>query len=213
MAIVQMMPNPSLFVDWDVDANPFLIFNRWMSAGVKATWNLFNVPQQLHLKHAAQTQADQAYAARLALSVAVMSQVNIAYLGYRDALDEFHLSWQSYQIKKRLAIAAEKELSVGEFNGVDTLSLITDAAIAHVNAMRAYGSLQIAIEQLDYSIGVPLLFADVDIDGVILEHYRMNCIDQVEEDCRQYIDDSDCDGPITTYGCNDEIPITRCRST
>ena len=200
MAILQMCPNPSLFVDYDVDANPFLVFNRWMSAGVKATINLLNIPQQLHLKHAAQTQAEQTYASRLALSIAIMAQVHIAYIGYRDALDTYRLADQSYQLKSRLATAAEKEKRLGEFNGVDTLSFVADATIAKINAFKAYASLQVAIEQLDYTIGIPLLFADTELDGITLEHYRMDCIDKVEEECEDYVDD--CCGASTTYGFN-----------
>lgn len=183
MAILQMFPNASLFTDYNADGNPFLIFNYWISAGVRATWNLFNIPQQWHLKKAAEQQGEQAFAARLALSIAVMSQVHIAYLGYQDALSQYRLVDRAYNVKERLARAAEKGVMAGEFAGVDAMNFASEAAVAKMQALRAYAQLQIAIEALDYAVGIPLLFSDVDIYGTSIEDV------EIAEDIPEAFDD------------------------
>lgn len=187
-AILQMFPGVSMFADYNNDSNPFLIFQNWLSAGIRCSWNLFNIPQQWSLKLAAEEQILQSYRARLALSVAVMSQVHIAYLGYKDALIQFRLANQAYDVKRRLAEAAEKERQAGEFNGADSLSFAAEATVARIYALKAYGSLQVSIEQLNYAIGTPLHFGDINIDGTIMAHFAPLSrvydveLNQVEED-------------------------------
>jgi len=166
MAILQMFPNAALFMDYNRDGNPFLAFQHWMSAGVQATWNLFNIPEQWHFKNAAQEQEQQAYRSRLALSIAVITQVHLAYLGYYDAVTQYRLANRAYDVKQQLADAAKREREIGEFNSADFLNFASDALLAKLIALKAYGNLQVAIEQLNYAVGTPLLFGHVDIYGV-----------------------------------------------
>jgi hypothetical protein len=95
---------------------------------------------------------------RLALSVAVMSQVHLAYLNYRDLLNQFKLALKSYQIRQRLADIAEKVGRGGEFHGGEVLSFKTDAILAKMNLLRVFGSLKISQGQINYAIGQPFYF-------------------------------------------------------
>lgn len=162
MAILQMFPNVALFSDYDGDGNPFLLFHYWYSAGLRATWNLLSIPAQWHYKGAAEMQEGQAYHERLALSIAVLTQVRLAYLGYHDALRHYQLAKESYDVRSRLAYASELEFRTGEFQGTQFLQFASDAVLAKVIALRAYAQLQLAIEQINYAVGIPLLVGDID---------------------------------------------------
>lgn len=161
-AILQMMPNTAIFGDYNVDLNPFLLYRFWYSAGIKATWNLFNLPEQYFYMRSARDQEEQAYRARLALSVAVMTQVNIAYFAYRDSLDGYKLANKSFEARERLARAAQIEMMSGEFNGADVLNYVADSIVSKIIALKAYANLQTTIEQLNYAIGIPLLYGTAD---------------------------------------------------
>lgn len=171
MAILQMFPNASMFEDYNGDGNPFLIYHYWFSAGIRATWNLFNIPLQWHYKSAARFQEEQARQTRLALSIAVLSQVHLAHLGYIDALNFYKLTKENFEVKDNLAKAAAEELRIGEFSGVVALDFASEAIISRITTLRAYANLQIAIEQINYAVGIPLWIGQTNLSDIYEEGY------------------------------------------
>lgn len=155
-SIVPMFPDISSFIDDDYDGNPFLVHHYWWSIGVRATWNLFLIPLQWQQARSAQAQQEFARLSRLALSVGVLSQVHLAYLNYRDLLNQYKLALRAYEVRSQLALIGEKVKQAGEFQGIDAINLESDALLAKIQAWRAYANLQIAREQLNYAIGRPL---------------------------------------------------------
>lgn len=155
-AIIPMFPDLSLFDDYNYDGNPFFVYNYWWSIGIRATWNLLSIAQQWQLKRAAEDQKQLARMSRMALSISVMTQVHIGYLNYRDLLHQYKLALKGFKIRNELAEAAVLVRQAGEFQGIDVLNIQTDALIAKIGAWKAYASMQLAREQLNYAIGKPL---------------------------------------------------------
>lgn len=152
----QVFPSPSLYAEYNYDGNPFLVYNYWWTVGVRAFWNLFIIPQQWQAKRSAEEQRQFAYYSRLALSVAVVTQVHLAYINYRDVLNQYHLTRRAYETRNELAEIAEIIRRSGEFHGAEVLNFQTDAILAKINAWKAYSNLQLAVEQINYAIGRPL---------------------------------------------------------
>ncbi|MGN0905109.1 MAG: TolC family protein [Alphaproteobacteria bacterium] len=74
------------------NSNSFLYNQHWADAGVRVTWNLMNLftrPQAIRL---ADDKAALERARRVAMTMAVMSQVNIAYLQLRQASESFEVT-------------------------------------------------------------------------------------------------------------------------
>ncbi len=74
------------------NSNSFLYNQHWADAGVRVTWNLMNLftrPQAIRL---ADDKAALERARRVALTMAVMSQVNITYLQLRQASESFEVT-------------------------------------------------------------------------------------------------------------------------
>lgn len=155
-AVVPMFPDASAYGDTDYDGNPFLVFNYWNSVGSRAIWNLFLLAQQWQLKRSGEQQVELAHVSRLALTVAVMTQVHVAYLNYRDAVHQYKLALRSYEVRSQLADVAERVRLAGQFKGIDVVTFTTNALIAKINAWKAYSGVQIAKEQLNFAIGIPL---------------------------------------------------------
>lgn len=164
--IVLFFPNTAAYVDRDYDQNPFLLFNYWSAVSLRTTWNLFLLPQQWQAVRSAQEQKCLAKISRLALSVAVISQVHLAFINYRDALRQYQLSLRSLEIRQKLSDITQKIRKAGELQGVDVLNFMTDALLAKVNAWKAFANLQLAQEQLNYAIGKPFYLGHIQSDFV-----------------------------------------------
>lgn len=160
-SIVPMLPNISIFRDSNYDANPFLVHKYWWSLGMRASWNLFLIPQKMQEKRAAESQQEFTLASRLALSIGVMAQVNLAYLNYRDAFNQYQTALKSLDVRSRLAEISEKIRKTGEFHSIDVLNFRTDSLLARITSWRAYSFLKLAEEQLNYAIGRPFYLSDV----------------------------------------------------
>lgn len=177
--IVQMFPNATLFGMYNYDANKFLVFHHWSTLGTSATWNLLTIPQLTYGMKAAQQQKYLARVSRLALSIGVITQVNLAYINYLNAKEQYQFANDNFQIKTRLVNALEKENRVGEFGGIELLNERFLAIEAKYAAMLAFADLQAAIEQVNNSIGHPMLYGKVSLDDVLQVN---ECEESREED-------------------------------
>jgi multidrug efflux system outer membrane protein len=88
--MLKVMPGLTIPISGNWDSNSFLVYNIWMEAGVRTTFNLVNLLAAPKMWKSAQTQIDVAQTRRKALSVATLVQVNVSYLQYRKALDSYN---------------------------------------------------------------------------------------------------------------------------
>ncbi len=157
-SILRMFPNAQVFGSYNYDGNKFLIHNDWMTIGVKAAWDLLHLPARTHGLYQSKFAAQFTRDTRLALSVAVLSQVNIANYNVHDSMEQYRLAKQAYKIKQRLLDVATMIEEAGEFNHDEVLGRQVDAIFAELNAYKAFANVSISLEQLANSIGKPLLF-------------------------------------------------------
>lgn len=108
------------------NSNSFLYNQHWADAGVRVTWNLMNLftrPQAIRL---ADDKAALERARRVAMTMAVMSQVNIAYLQLRQASESFEVTstldnvdehmWQKTFARKADSDKARRDAMVSAVN-------------------------------------------------------------------------------------------------
>lgn len=179
--IIQMFPNASLFGMYNYDANRFLIFHHWTTIGTSATWNLLTLPQLNYSMKGAQQQKYLARANRLALSIGILTQVNLAYINYLSAVDQFKFADDAYQVKSRLVNALEKENQYGELGGIELLNERFLALEAKYTALLAFADLQSAIEQINNSIGHPLMYGSVSLEEVQSIDLLEEAIEEIDE--------------------------------
>jgi outer membrane protein TolC len=98
---------------------------------------------------------------RLALSIGVLTQVNLAWIDYQNSRLEFDLIRQLAEVNHNLVEAVNLRVSVGELNAYDVLvEYKYDAILSKVEALKAYGDMRTAIEQINTSIGIPFYLND-----------------------------------------------------
>lgn len=174
MALLQMLPNASLYGDFNADGNPFLVHNNWASVGAKAAWNLLSIPQHLVERLAAKERKEQAYRSRLAVSVAVMAQVRLAYLNYKSTMEQLLISRQYADIKKRLVEVSAAVQQSGALGMLEPFNMTFEALEAEVLALKAYADYQVGLSQIGYTVGRPFIYADICFDTELGEEYDID---------------------------------------
>ena len=161
-AMARMMPGIELQIGADYDSNRFLLNNDWSDAGLRITWNLFNLFSGPANKRRAEAQVEVDQIRRLSLSMAVLSQTNIAYQRYLLARSNYKLASNILKVKNQIA---EQEKIRVEANQSDQLSLIrrkSEALVARMQNDLALADLQNAIGRMLNSVGMDPLPSTVE---------------------------------------------------
>ncbi len=154
-AFLQMLPGIEWFAGNYYDANKYFAFHHWIVAGARATWNLFNIPSQFIDGTGNAKRKDLIKTQRIALSVGVLSQVRLAHILYQENLNQYQLAHTFEEINHSLLLATQMDTQEGISSETDLVIVAAQALLSKVNAIKAYGEAQIALAQLNYSIGVP----------------------------------------------------------
>lgn len=155
IALLQVFPDPNLFVGNFYDSNRFLVYKRWLIAGLRWSWNLLSVPSHIQEMISADTHLDMSKASRLAISVGILTQLHLAYIQFSYNLDEYQWNDKLRGVQRRLLASAEKEHEIGELGGLDLLQIGIDTLIAEIDTISTYGETRLSIERINNSIGIP----------------------------------------------------------
>lgn len=156
--ILQMLPGIQLFYGDFHDSNRFLLHNYWFQMGARASWNLFAIPQHLSGSDIAVRRQGLTQANRMALSVAIVTQVRLAYLVYYDNRDQYLLAKELETVNRSMLTAATDEKKQGKLNEADILRYEAEALFSGINSRKAYADMQDALEKLNNALGMPRYF-------------------------------------------------------
>ena len=175
-SMLRMLPGLEVNLGGFYDSNKFLYNSDWSDAGVRITWNLFNLFSGPANKRRAEAQVDVDEMKRMAMSMAVLTQTNVAYQRYQLAKNDYDLAESILTVKTDIAsqqsIRAEASVS-------DELSSIRSKAEVLVAKMQrdlSLAGLQNAVGRTLNSIGMDPLPKEVsgyEIDvlaGAIAAH-------------------------------------------
>ncbi len=161
-AMLKMLPGINLNAGYSYDSNQYALNNNWMSYGANVSWNLLNVFNGNLNKKLAQTQVELAKQQKLALSMAVISQVHLSLLDFYQAKKAYQLSEDYYSIAKDIFIIIENENTL-DVNG--KLSLIKETLnflIANLRLSSSYARVQNAYGKVISSVGNDTFFKEVN---------------------------------------------------
>lgn len=153
-ALLRMLPGLELSAGGHYDSNSFLVNQSWADAGVKVTWNLFNVlsgPTAQNVAKAGQTVAETR---RQAMSMAIMAQLYVARANFNEALRQYHTGEELQKIDDKIAGQLRNRYKAG---GIGELQLIQGELNALNTSLRhdlAYAELRNAYGQVFATVGL-----------------------------------------------------------
>ncbi|CZY22612.1 type I secretion outer membrane protein%2C TolC family [Enterobacter hormaechei] len=159
--IASLLPNLNLFAGVNYDSNEYLYNNNWVQGGVGVSMNLFkllSIPA-ISANNDARTQTDNAR--RMALSMAVLTQVRVALERYKLAVYDFQIADQSAQVDQRLASISKAGSDNSLTSDLETLRTQARSIVSRFQMAGSYAEAQAAYGRVLNSVGIDLLPAQV----------------------------------------------------
>ncbi|OWQ90154.1 transporter [Roseateles terrae] len=153
-ALAKLLPGLEISVGGHYDSNSFLVNRQWGDAGLRVGWNLFNVLNASNIRGMAQAQLDLARQQRLALNMAVLTQVHVARLDYQGRLRQFELTEQLNGVEQRILGYTRNAATANSQGKLEEIRASAAAMMSELRLYQTYGALQGAYSQLVATLGL-----------------------------------------------------------
>lgn len=153
IAIAQMLPGISFFWRYEFDENRFLVFDEWNTAGIRATWDLLRIPQELQRTRVLKRQDELIAARRRALAIGILTQLRLAVIDYEEAFGQLALRQRLANQHARLLTALANSAEAGESTGIDVLEQRLRRVRMEARALRGRAMLEIALARVWNTVG------------------------------------------------------------
>jgi outer membrane protein TolC len=165
-ALARLLPGLEISLGGHYDSNSYLVNQQWADAGLRVSWNLLNVFQADTLRGAAQAQVDLARQQRLALDMAVLTQVHVADLGYKSQRRQFDLVRQMNDVDQRILTYTQAATASDAQGQLEEIRAAAAAMMSELRLYQSYGALQGAYGQVIATQGLDPLPASVPAEDI-----------------------------------------------
>ena len=166
-AMLGMIPGLDLSYKYNYDSNSYNYVSNWWDWSASINFNLLKVfttgPANIEM---AETQEKVVKTRRLALSMAVMSQVHMAWLRYRQAQEEFATAEELDKVNGAILTETNNAAASDAGNEMDVIRAEMGAVLAELRRDVAYADLKNAAGRIFVSVGanpLPDTVTDHDI--------------------------------------------------
>ena len=164
--LVGMLPGLSLDAGVQYDSNNLLRNNSWTQGGVRISWNVLRLLALPSLKSNQEQQVQTDNARRMALSMAIMTQLRVSVDRYRLAVEDFKLADTAENVDKRLADYTQASVSARLDSELEAIRTQARAVLGSYQRASAYATAQIAFGRLYNTLGFDPLPGNFDDDAL-----------------------------------------------
>ncbi len=165
-ALYSMFPGLDLNLTRNFSSDAGLVNTSWTGVGAQLGMNLFRLFSGPLRMQAAERRGELARRQRLALSVAVLAQVHIAFQEYRETRYQFRLARQISRSDRELSKMAMRERAITRGNRLDVVDVAARELRSEVEQHRAYVELRRAHGDLLHSLGLDVIPDNVPLDDI-----------------------------------------------
>lgn len=151
--LLSMLPSIGLNFSYNYDSNDFLYHQNWFQAGSSAAWNLLRLVALPDLKKAREDQIKTDEARRMALSMAILTQVRISINRYLLALEDFKFADKALQVDNRMMDYTRASVSAKLNTELEAIRAEARAILGAYQRTIAYAICQRAYAQLYNAVG------------------------------------------------------------
>ncbi len=156
-AKVLLWPNLSLDIGPQYDSNKYNYNRNWVDTGVRLSWNILKLTQYPALERAHKSQNETDDLRRMALSMAVLTQVRVGVQRYELALSELKFAEESLGVDQRLLGFAESAAKARFDSRLEVIRAETRALLAEYQRYATYSNAQAAWGRVYNSVGLDVL--------------------------------------------------------
>ena len=165
-ALARLLPGVELNLGGHYDSNSYLVNHQWWDAGLRVSWNLLNVFNAGTIRGAAQAQLDVAKQQRLALNMAVLTQVHVAQLEYLARVRQYQMTRELDGVEQRILQQTRNAASASAQGKLEEIRASAAAMMSELRMYQTYGALQGAYGQMIATIGLDPLPQSVTASDV-----------------------------------------------
>ncbi|MGE8066482.1 TolC family protein [Pseudomonas sp. NPDC089569] len=162
IAKAQLWPNVSVDYGYRYDSNSLAYNNDWMATGLQVSMNLLKLLQLPSLNAAQQSQSETDDMRRVALSMAILTQVRVGTLRYQLACQEVAFSEESLRVDRSLLDYAHAAQSNNLGSELEVIRAEGRYLLSRYQREAAFSSAQAAWGRLYNSVGLDVLPAEID---------------------------------------------------
>lgn len=153
-SMARMFPGLELSFSTNFDSNKFLLHKNWNDFGLKVSWNLLNFASGWNELEISKKQEAISVLRRQTLGMAVMAQVNIAYLDYDEAVTTYYTINNLADINQQIETLQRSQSSARNMGELQLIKLELDSLVADLRRDEQYANVQNALGRLMYSSGI-----------------------------------------------------------
>ena len=153
-SMLRMLPGIELEAGVFYDSNKFFQSNSWSIGGIRLTWNLLNLFQGPAYKRLAKTNVEIDDMRRLAVSMAVLTQLHVAYLRYGLAQGMYEIADNQEHVSGRISNQVTAMKDAGQSDDYKAIEARSRDILAQLRKAEAFSELQNAVARIQNSIGM-----------------------------------------------------------
>lgn len=167
-SIASMFPDLTFGIGASYDDNRLLNANHWNNAAATIGFNLLSLPSKFARKDAAEDGVDRAKYERLATTVGVMAQTNLAVSDYAVKIDRFLLREESYSLANDLLSMVKESNRAGRVSDLAVTQRVLEDVAEKLQRDRAVVQAIVAYRRMLASVGMPVDQWNMNIDQFAL---------------------------------------------
>jgi outer membrane protein TolC len=167
-AILSLMPGLDLNFGKSHSSNSFLFNNNWLTYGAQISWNLLNLFKLPSTQKNIEARGKVLEARRLALSMAIMTQVHVSLAQYEHSQWEHRTATDFFKTQEKILVQIKSGI---ETNTVTEQSLIREEMnmmVAEVKFDIAYSNIENAYGSIFAALGIDPFPIDTNTDDIEL---------------------------------------------
>lgn len=156
-AKLRMFPGLEATAGFNYDSNGFLVNTAWANYGAQLTWNLMRIFSGPANIERAKRELLVANVRRMALSMAILTQVDVAYLRFRETRKELGVSKKESSVARRIYDQVAQGYDAKKQSQMELITAKTEMILAQLRYDLTYAEWQNSAGQLLSSVGYDLL--------------------------------------------------------
>jgi len=154
VVMLSMLPGVSINTGFNYNDSEYLLNNNWHSLGANVTWNLLNVFKYGAMNDAADAKIVLAKERKLAIALAVITQVHLSAVRYKQSVGEYKLSKTYLDVSEGIY---EQAINANKLDMNSDLLIIKEKLsylLATLRHSAAYANMQNSYGRIYASIGI-----------------------------------------------------------
>ncbi|MFY9089045.1 TolC family protein [Arcobacter aquimarinus] len=153
-AKLKMLPGINLSASLSYENSDYLLNNDWYSYGANVSWNLLNVFKAAEMNKLAKTQVEVAKEQKLALSMAVLSQVHLSIVKFNQAKKEYLLAKEYLTVADDIYDLTKIENEVNVNSRLILIKEKLNNILATLRYSSSYANVQNSYGRIFASLGI-----------------------------------------------------------